>query len=76
MTAIELSETLRKWLPRDNRVVVYIHGEPYEITGVFGHHKEPYAVLTGEAINGFKWEKTIADFPIVEVVECEKYEGE
>ena len=73
MTAIELSETLRKWLPRDNKVVVYIHGEPYEITGVFGHHKEPYAVLQGEPINGFKREKMIEDFP---VVECKKYEGE
>ncbi len=72
MTALELSETLRKWLPRESKVVVYIHGEPYEITGVFGHHKEPYAVLKGEAINGFKWEK-ITNFPILE---CKKYERE
>lgn len=50
MTTTELAERLKKFYPRDSKVVFYIKDAPFEVDAVIGHPKKNYAVLTASPL--------------------------
>ena len=50
MTTTELAERLKRFYPRDSKVVFYIKDVPFEVDAVIGHPKKNYAVLTAHPL--------------------------